>query len=109
QNLSYAEALEYARHALSIDTYEPAANFYYGLANDVLNNTSDAMDGFEIASLAQSYRGAAFSELSRIYFREGDHTRARHYAERSLESNTLNTLAWQLLAVIARSSNEKAT
>ncbi len=106
RNLDYTKALEYARHALSIDTYEPGANFYYGVTNDILGNTSDAMDGFEIASLSPAYRGAAYTELSRIYFREGELARARHYAERSLESNALNTLAWQILAVAGRSSDD---
>jgi Tfp pilus assembly protein PilF len=107
RDMDYKKSLGYSRHALSIDTYDPAANFYYGLANDQLGNTIDAKDGFDIASLSPSYRGAAYTELSRIYFRENNLARAAHYARKSLESNAGNTAAWQTIAVINRLKNEK--
>lgn len=102
RNLNYKKALDYAMHALSVDTYDPAANLYYGLINAKLGKLTDAKDGFDIASLSASTRGAAFTELSKIYLLEGDLTHAEHYARRSLESNTLNTAAWQMLALIGR-------
>ncbi|HEX8037497.1 MAG TPA: DUF5107 domain-containing protein [Chryseosolibacter sp.] len=107
RDMNYDQSLAYAKHALSIDTYDPQGNFYYGLVNDKLGNITDAKDGFDIASLSPLYRGAACTELSRIYFREKDYPKALHYAERSLESNTGNTAAWQILAVIHRVNGEK--
>lgn len=107
RNMDYEKSLEYARHALSIDTYDPAANFYYGLVNDRLGNVTDAKDGFDIASLAPSWRGAAYTELSKIYLREKDLEKALHYAERSLELNAGNTAAWQTIALISRLKNDK--
>lgn len=107
RNMDYQKSLEYARHALSIDTYDPAANFYYGLVNDRLGNITDAKDGFDIASLSPSWRGAAYTELSRIYLREKDLEKALHYAERSLELNAGNTAAWQTIALISRLKNDK--
>jgi len=106
-NLHYDQCLEYARHALSIDTYDPAANFYYGLANQQLGNITDAKDGFDIASLSSSYRGAAYTELSRIYFKENDLEKARHYAEKSLELNAGNTASWQTIALISRLQKDR--
>lgn len=102
RNLDYWKALEYATHALSVDTYDPAANFYYGLANFRLEKIPDAKDGFDIASLTPSHRGAAYTELARIYFRENDLVQAQHYARKSLQSNSQNTAAWQMLATAAR-------
>ncbi len=107
RDMNYERALEYARHALSIDTYDPAGNFYYGLVNDRLGNTTDAKDGLDIASLSPAYRGAAYTELSKIYFREKDYPAALHYAEKSLESNAGNTAALQIIAVIHRVNGEK--
>ena len=107
-NLDYGKSLEHARHALSIDTYDPAANFYYGLANARLGNITDAKDGFDIASLSPSFRGAAYTELSKIYLKEKEYEKAEHYARKSLESNTGNTAAWQLIAVIARLQDKES-
>lgn len=111
RNLDYEKALQHAMHALSIDTYDPSANFYYGLANVNLGNVTDAKDGFDIGSLSPSGRGAAYTELSKLYFRENDLPLAEHYARKSIESNTGNTAAWQILAAIGRieQNNRKAT
>lgn len=107
RNMDYHKSLAYAKHALSIDTYDPPGNFYYGLVNHQLGNITDAKDGFDIASLTPSYRGAAWSELSKIYLKEKDYDKAAHYARRSLEVNTGNTAAWQTLALISRLRNRK--
>ena len=102
RNLDYQKALDYATHALSIDTYDPSANFYYGLANARLEKIEDAKDGFDIASLSPAFRGAAYTELSKIYLKERNYPLAEHYARRSLESNTGNTAAWQIVGIIGR-------
>ena len=107
RNMDYEKSLAYARHALSIDTYDPAANFYYGLVNDRLGNITDAKDGFDIASLSPSWRGAAYTELAKIYLREKDLTKSGHYAERSLELNAGNTAGWQTVALISRLKGDK--
>ncbi|MEX1238179.1 MAG: DUF5107 domain-containing protein [Cyclobacteriaceae bacterium] len=107
RNMDYEQSLEYARHALSIDTYDPAANFYYGLVNSQLGNIIDAKDGFDIASLSASWRGAAYTELSKIYFVENDLVKAQHYAERSLDLNAGNTATLQTIALISRLQKEK--
>ena len=52
RNMQYKEAYSFSKKALSINTYDPAANYYYGLANIQLGNFTDAKDGFDIASLS---------------------------------------------------------
>jgi tetratricopeptide (TPR) repeat protein len=107
RNLQYDQALAYARKSLSIDTYDPAGNFYYGLANARLGKITDAKDGFDIASLSPAWRGAAYTELGKIYAREEDYIKALHYAKRSLQTNGENTAALQLIATIHRMNNER--
>jgi tetratricopeptide (TPR) repeat protein len=106
REMDYRKSLDYALHALSIDTYDAAANYYYGLSNAQLGNLSDAKDGFDIAALSGEYRGAAYLELSKIYFKDHDMPKALHYAGRSLETNSTSAEAYQIMAVIYRRSHE---
>lgn len=107
RNIQYDSALKYARHALSIDTYDPVTNYYYGLINLQLGNITDAKDGFDIAALSAEYRGAAFISLSKIYFSEGNLAKANLYAKKALDVNANNTEAIQIMATAARVSGEK--
>lgn len=107
RNMEYKKSLDYARHALSIDTYDPAGNFYYGIASVRVGNITDAKDGFDIAALSAEYRSAAFTELSKIHVRENDFVKALQYANKSLEVNTNNLDAYQLLSLVYRLTNEK--
>lgn len=107
RNMDFKKCLEYARHALSIDTYDPAGNFYYGLVNAQLGNVTDAKDGFDIATLSVTFRGAAYTELSKVYIKEKDFPKALHYAHKSLEVNAGNVDAYQIIALISRINKEK--
>lgn len=106
RNLQYTEALELARKALSIDTQDGGANYYYGLANAKLGNLADAKDGFDIATLSSEYRSAAYTELSRIYLKENNLVKALVYSERAIDNNRYNIEALQLQAVICRKQND---
>jgi tetratricopeptide (TPR) repeat protein len=79
----YAEAAELSTKALSIDTYDPAANYHWGLANAKLGKTANAKDGFELATQSVEYRTAAYTELAKIYAREKDWMRADEYAQKA--------------------------
>lgn len=107
RNIAYDSALHYARHALSIDTYDPAANYYYGQINARLGNVTDAKDGFDIAALSTEYRAAAFTSLSKLYFSQADLKNATFYAHKALEVNSNNIEAIQILATAARLNGEK--
>ncbi len=102
RSMEYQKSLEYAYHALQIDTYDPGANFYYGMANLQLGNLTDAKDGFDIASLSGEYRSAAFTALSKLYFKEADYVNALEHANKSLDVNVSNIEAYQLMAAIFR-------
>jgi predicted Zn-dependent protease len=109
RKMKYEEALSYAKKALSINTYDAAANYYYGLINKKLGNKTDAIDGFDIATQSEEYRTPAFTELAKIYFSITDtaNKQAIHYADKALLYNQENTDALQLLAVAYRLKNNK--
>ena len=108
RKFQYREAVLSASKALSIDTYHPAGNYYYGLANLHLGNTTDAKDGFDIAAASVEFRSSAYTALSKIYFRENDLPKAAEYAEKSLRNNQDNLESLQLLAVLSRLQNNKS-
>jgi len=106
-NTQYKDALSYAKNALSIDTYDPAANYYYGLANTQLGDFTNAKDGFDIAALSVQYRSAAYTALSKIYFHEKDYDKAIEYADKSVDFNKYNLDGYQVMAVIYRIQKNK--
>ena len=111
RKFQYSEAVVTASKALSINTYDPAANYYYALANLHLGNITDAKDGFDISASSVEYRSAAYTELSKLNFCENEHTKAIEYAEKSLLNNQYNLEGLQLLAMAYRLQNNvgKAT
>jgi predicted Zn-dependent protease len=102
RNMQYEKSITYSKRALSLDTYDPCANFYYALANMELNNTENAKDGLQIASQSVEYRSAAFTELSKIYLREGEYKKVLDYAEKSIIPNKYNIEGLRLMAVACR-------
>ena len=102
RNQKYEEALSASRKALSIDTYDPAANYNYGIINVALSNNVDAKDGFDIAALGIEYRSAAYTELSKIYFKEKNYEKAVEFANKSIDFNRYAIEAYQLLGLINR-------
>lgn len=97
--MEYVEALFYAKRALSINTYDQAANYYYGLINRKLGEIADSKDGFEIASMGMEYRSASWSMLSELFLKEMNLTRSIEYALKSIDFNHYNVNSYQLLAV----------
>jgi predicted Zn-dependent protease len=102
RRMQYADALSVAQKALSIDTYAPEANYYYGLINNKLGNIPDAKDGFEIASMDMGYRSASYSMLAGLYLHEKNISRSVEYARKSISYNHYAVDAYQLLAVSYR-------
>ncbi len=103
--MQYDSALTIAKKALSVDTYDEAANYYYGLINTKLGNLTDAKDGFDIAAMWTEYRSAAYTALANIYFKTNNLAKAVEYANKSIAYNRYAIDAYQLLAVIYREQN----
>jgi tetratricopeptide (TPR) repeat protein len=100
--MDYQGAWDLARRGLAIDTYDPASNYYYGLASVRLGREVDALDGFEVAASSMAFRSAAMTEAAKVYARRGDYPTASRYAELSLRTNADNLDARQLSAVLSR-------
>ncbi|MXO05513.1 DUF5107 domain-containing protein [Flavobacterium sp. HBTb2-11-1] len=105
RKLDYKGAVNSASKALAIDTYDPAANYFYALANFHLGNNTDAKDGFDIAAASVEFRSPAYTALSKIYLAENDLPKAIEYAEKSLIYNQYNIEGLQILAVLYRLQN----
>lgn len=108
RNMRYTEALQVARHALSIHTEDGSANFIYGLVNDMLGNYTDARDGLDIASQDPAFRSAAYTSLARLYIRKGLLGRALDCTGKALDAQSQNIDALQLRTVIYRVTGDTA-
>ncbi|MBI3792983.1 MAG: DUF5107 domain-containing protein [Gemmatimonadetes bacterium] len=106
--MQYDSARGFARHALAVDAYDGAANYYYGLANRRLGRTADARDGFEIASQDPGFRAAACTELAKLWLAARDERRAADYAAKALRTEPANLDALQVRVVIARRAGRTA-
>ena len=116
RSCEYAFAKRLLVRALRVDTYDPAANYYYGLASRELadqNRTpqflSDARDGFEIAAQSPEFRAAAWTELSRMYLATGNLSGAAQYAAKALTLDGGNLDALGVGIVAARRRGDVAT
>ncbi len=102
KQLEFQEAWELTRRSLSIDTYDPEANFYYGIASLKTGRIADAKDGFSIAAANAGYRSGSYNELAKIYFKEGDFEKALEYSQKSMINNRLNLPGLELMALLYR-------
>ena len=107
--MDHQGAWDLARRGLAIDTYDPASNYYYGLASVRLGRGVDALDGFEVAASSPAFRSAAMTEAAKVYARRGDYPTALKYAEQSLRTNADNLDARQLSAMISRLRGDRTT
>lgn len=104
----YEEALSHCCTALSLDAYDGEANYLYGLCNQVLGNATDAKDGFSVASYSTAVRSASYEKLAEMYLIEKNYQKAEQYALRSLEYNSMNLDARQVLMVVYRKTSQTA-
>ena len=98
----YAAAYDFARRALSIDTYDPSANYQFGIASAGLDHNADSKAAFSIATLSTGWRSAACTELAKEYLREKEYDHAMASAKESLDYDRFNLDALELEACIDR-------
>ncbi|MBO9594458.1 MAG: DUF5107 domain-containing protein [Niabella sp.] len=100
--MKYDSAFYIAKQALSIDTYDAAANYYYALAALKTGRMNDAVDGLNVAALTTEFRSAAYTERSRICFLRKDLAGTVQYAEKALLQNRYNIEGLQLQYLVNR-------
>lgn len=98
----FGSALALTRKSLSINTYDPEANYLFGLANMKLDNLVNAQDGFSVASISPSYRTAAYIELAKLFIIKNELHMAEQFTGRILDMDSFNQEAILLAAFIAR-------
>jgi Tfp pilus assembly protein PilF len=107
RDMRYDEGLALAKRALSIDTYDGAANFYYGIINHRLGNEIDAKDGLDIAALSIGYRSAAYTALAQLYLKETNWDKAIEFGKKALDYDRYNIAALQSMAIAFRYLNNR--
>ncbi len=108
RRMDYATSYEWARKAIGVDTYDAAANYYYGLSAKRLSRNYDALDGFETASRNPLYAAAAHTRLAEMYLSESNLERAMQHALKSLNTNPRNISGLKVLSVAERLSGKDA-
>ena len=97
-------ALFYIKRSLSIDTYDPQANYLLGIANRLSGNPADAQDGFAVAALSYEYRIPAYIEMTKLFISKNEMVTAQQYVERILTKERENQEALLLQSIILRKS-----
>ena len=95
----HGDAFELSSRALSVDTYDAAANYAAGFASFAARDNATARERLGLASYSAEYRNAAYSLLARLSLREKGWSKAVEMAERVLAADSANRDAW--LAKIA--------
>ncbi len=99
---NWEKTLELSKKALAIDTYDGLANYIYGLANTSLGNPADAKSGFSIASQSVGMRTASYTELAKLFMKEGLYAKALEYTDKALTYNSHAISAMELRAILLR-------
>jgi tetratricopeptide (TPR) repeat protein len=107
RKMEFEKARNLAMKALSINTYDPAANFAYGLANVATDRATDAQDAFSISAASMEYRSASFTELAKLYVRKNELQKSMDYAQKAVAEQPKNIEAWQIISTLHRMKGEK--
>lgn len=107
RRMEYDKALVYSQRALANDTYDPDANFIYGVINKKMGRLYDALDGFGAAARSMKYRSAANAEMAEIAFLQKNWPACEAYAFRALDYDRSNMRASRLLPVLYRLQGSK--
>jgi len=100
--MNYEESLKYSLKSLSVNTYDPLANYVFGLTNVKLKKLTRAKNGFSIAAQSVGLRSAAYTELAKIFARERKFKKALKYAKKSLVFNSYNISSLKIEAIVYR-------
>jgi len=101
----YEKSLRLCKRVLSLDAYDGAANYFYGLCNLELGNHTDAKDGFSVATYSLAYRSVAYDKLAMVFMSEKNWNKALRYVKKSIEYNSKNIDALQKQVVCYRKLN----
>ena len=98
----YEGARQYAMKALAVDTYDPEANYFWGLSSGKIGYDADALDGFSVAALSSAYRHAAWLRIAYLAMKRKDWKEAESVIKKCTGIYPPDENAWVVKAVIER-------
>lgn len=102
-------AAHYAKKALAIDAYFPAANYILGIIERSRGNFNDAEEVFSVAVRSMEFRSEAYRQLAAISMLRKDFAQAVQLSHESLKYNSYNIPAIQTLCSALRLSGNTST
>ncbi len=102
----YDEAREFAGKALAVNTYDPEANYFWGLSSEKTGHIYDAFDGFSVAALSPSFKRAANLRLAWMAIARKDWPEAGRLAEKCLGIYPPDEFGWNLKVLISRKQGD---
>jgi len=103
---NYKEGLSYVNHALQLDTYHPESNYQAAIIYRAMGDYVNAKESFGWAARSMQFRSNAYTQLAEILLAEEKFENANIYARKALHFNQFNLNAWQVIAIVARKTNE---
>ena len=103
----YEESHKYAGKALAIDTYDPAANYFWGLSGEKTGSDSDALDGYSVATISPDFRQAAWLRIAYLNIKRKDWKGADYVISKCLDGYPANENANVVKALIDRKRDNR--
>ena len=100
-------AVQYARRALSINTYEPAANYIYGIIERRRGKDNEAEEAFSVAVRSFEFRSDAYRQLAEMAMEKSEYHKAAELGRASLDYNRNNLAAYQVLSAALRKEGNR--
>lgn len=107
RSMDYEAALQKVLQSLAVDTYDPEANYLYGLINEKLGQAHKAGSGYGVAAQDAAFRVPAMSALARLAFLREDYRECIRLSYEALTFNARNSAVLELLALVYRIRNQE--
>jgi tetratricopeptide (TPR) repeat protein len=102
----YSASIDKSMSVLRHNTYDARANYLAGLAYRATGDLVNALECLGWAARSMEFRSIAYDQMAEIYLRLGKYDQAEKYARKSLDFNTWQMMAWQVLAIANRKSGD---
>ncbi len=107
RRMEYDAGLRYASSSLSLDKYDPDANYIYGVIARRKGLLTDAKETLGWAARAMEYRSNAYCQLAEIAILEKEYERSAVYAGRAADFNPAHVRAHELAALLHRLNGQE--
>ena len=105
----YEMARSFAGKALAVDTYDPLANYFWGLSSEKTGSDADALDGFSVATLSPEFRKAAWLRIAYLNIRKKNWKEAENLISKCVDGYPMDENAIVVKALIDRKHGKSAS